>query len=59
MLNKLLAGAWDEYSKMLESGEMLALESDYKAWVAQAMAEAVGPKVEALDVSGMDHASGG
>lgn len=57
VLNKLLAGAWDEYSRMLESGEVLALESDYKSWVAQAMTEAVGSKVEALDVAGMDDAS--
>lgn len=57
VLNKLLAGAWDEYSRSLESGEVLALESDYKSWVAQAMAESVGSKVDALDVAGMDRAA--
>lgn len=56
VLNKLLTAAWDEYSKSLESGEVLRLESHVADWVADAMTEALGPKVEALDVSGMPRA---
>lgn len=57
VLNRLLTGAWDEYAKSLESGEVLHLESDYKSWVAQAMGEALKTPIDALDVAAMDHAS--
>jgi hypothetical protein len=53
ILNKLLTGAFDEYTKSLESGEQLVLESNVASWVAEAMAEALSPKVEALDLSAM------
>jgi hypothetical protein len=53
ILNKLLTGAFDEYTKSLESGEQLVLESNVAAWVAEAMSEAITPKVEALDISAM------
>ncbi len=57
VLNQLLVGAWDEYTKSLESGEHLRLESHVADWVADAMTEALGPKVEALNVAGMDRAA--
>lgn len=57
VLNKLLTAAWDEYAKSLESGEVLRLESNVAAWVADAMSEALATKVDALDVPGMDRAS--
>ena len=57
MLNRLLIGAWEEYARSLETGEHLVLESDYAQWVEKAMSEALGPKVESLDVSGMDYAA--
>jgi len=56
MLNDLLTGAWEEYARSLETGEHLVLESDYAQWVEKAMSEALGPKVEALNVTGMEHA---
>lgn len=54
VLDKLLTGAWDEYTKSLESGEVLRLESHVADWVGNAMAEALGPKVDALNLAGMD-----
>lgn len=57
MLNRLLIGAWEEYAHSLETGEHLVLESDYAQWVERAMTEALGSKVDALDVTGMPHAS--
>lgn len=56
VLNHLLTGAWDEYSKSLESGEELILESDYAQWVEKAMTEALARPIEALDVAGMERA---
>lgn len=56
ILNKLLTGAFDEYTKSLESGEQLVLESNVAAWVADAMSEALAPKVAALDLSAMPDA---
>jgi hypothetical protein len=44
-LNKLLSGAWEEYTKALDSGEKLALETHYSEWVAQALGEAIGDAV--------------
>jgi hypothetical protein len=57
VLNKLLVGAWDEYTRSLETGEQLELESDFAQWVDQAMSEALGPKIRELDVSTMPDAS--
>lgn len=57
MLNRLLIGAWEEYARSLETGEHLVLESDYAQWVEKAMSEALGPKVEVLNVAGMDYAA--
>lgn len=56
VLNDLLTAAWDEYVKSLESGEDLRLESHVASWVADAMAESLGSKIESLDVAGMDAA---
>lgn len=53
VLNKLLTGAWDEYSRSLESGEVLRLESHVADWVSEALSEALGPKIDALDVAAM------
>lgn len=53
ILNKLLIGAWEEFSKSLESGESLQMESHVASWVADAMTEALKPKIEALDVAAM------
>lgn len=36
-LNELLGGAWEEFSRQLESGEVKELESSYKQWVAEAL----------------------
>jgi hypothetical protein len=58
VLNKLLTGAWMEYSKSLESGEALRLESHVADWVADALAEALGPKLDSLDVAAMPNAPG-
>jgi hypothetical protein len=49
VLNKLLVGAWDEYSRSLESGQVLRLESHVADWVADAMTEALGPKVTEIE----------
>jgi hypothetical protein len=54
VLNNLLTGAWDEYSKSLESGEDFVLESDYAQWVDKAMAEALARPIESLDVASME-----
>ena len=51
ILNSLLTGAFDEYTKALESGEEIQLESHVASWVADAMDEALKPKIEALDIS--------
>lgn len=40
-LNRLLWGAWEEYTKALGSGEALELEASYETWVARALNEAV------------------
>jgi hypothetical protein len=57
ILNRLLVGAWDEFTKSLESGEILQLESHVADWVEDAMAESLGGKIDALDVAGMPGAS--
>lgn len=57
VLNKLLIGAWEEYTKSLETGEQLELESDFAQWVEQAMDEALGPKIAELDVQNMPRAN--
>lgn len=54
VLNDLLTGAWDEYTKSLETGERLTLESNYVSWVSQAMTEALARPIGELDVAGMD-----
>lgn len=56
-LNKLLTAAWDEFSRSLETGQTLTIESHVSDWVKDAMAEALAPAVEALDVSKMPDAS--
>jgi hypothetical protein len=53
VLNKLLTGAFDEYTKSLESGQELVLESNVAAWIGDAMSQVLDPKVEALDISAM------
>jgi len=53
VLNHLLTGAWDEYSRSLESGEELVLESDYAQWVEKAMTEALARPIGTLDVADM------
>lgn len=40
-LNNLLHGAWERYTEALTSGEKLELESDYKAWVEEALRKEV------------------
>ena len=56
VLNDLLTAGWDEFVKSLETGEELRLESHVAGWVADAMAESLGSKIEALDVASMEHA---
>lgn len=53
ILNSLLTGAFEEYTKALESGEEIQLESHVAAWVADAMTEALKPKVESLDLTNL------
>lgn len=36
-LNDLLHAAWEKYTEALNSGEKLEIESDYKAWVEEAL----------------------
>jgi hypothetical protein len=40
-LNDLLHGAWERYTEALNSGEKLEIESDYKAWVEEALRKEV------------------
>ena len=40
-LNTLLTGAWENYVAALNSGKTLELESDYKAWVEEALRKEV------------------
>ena len=40
-LNKLLTDAWERYAKALDSGSMLQVEGDYKAWVSKALSEQI------------------
>ena len=40
-INNLLAGAWEEYAKALNTGEVLELEAEYETWVARALNDAV------------------
>ena len=44
-LNRLLAGAWDEHVKSLQTGETLELEAHYETWVATALNDAVNLEV--------------
>ena len=51
-LNELLHGAWERYTEALNAGEKLEIESEYKAWVEEALRKEVilevvsGPSVE-------------
>jgi hypothetical protein len=54
VLNKLLTGAFDEYTKSLESGEQIVLENNVAAWIGDAMTQVLTPRVEALDIGAMD-----
>ena len=40
-LNRLLAGAWTEYAKSLQTGEILELEENYSTWVDKALDDSV------------------
>lgn len=40
-LNSLLSGAWEKYTETLETGEKLALESQYSEWISKALDEAI------------------
>ncbi len=40
-LNKLLAGAWDEYVKALDKGEVRELESKYQSFITGIVTEVV------------------
>jgi hypothetical protein len=44
-LNRLLAGAWDAYSKSIATGEVLELEAHYDTWVAKALNDSVHVEV--------------
>lgn len=57
ILNRLLVGAWDEFTKSLESGEALKLESHVADWVADAMQHALGDKIDALEIENIETAS--
>ena len=52
-LNKLLTTAWDEFSKSLETGQVMAIESEVAHWVKAAMSEAIKAPVEKLDIANM------
>lgn len=54
ILNRLLVGAWDEFVKSLEAGEALELESHVADWVAEAMTEALGTKIDALELANLE-----
>jgi hypothetical protein len=58
VLNDLLTAAWDEFVKSLETGEELRLESHVASWVADAMSESLGGKIDALDVANIPNAQG-
>lgn len=52
-LNKLLGGAWDEYVKAIDRGEVRELESKYQSYITGIVADVVqdpelpsGPPVE-------------
>lgn len=40
-LNTLLSEAWDEYTKSLESGELVELEAKYSGFVSAVVADVV------------------
>jgi len=40
-LNTLLTGAWENYVEALNSGKKLEIESEYKAWVEEALRKEV------------------
>lgn len=50
-LNKLLTTAWDEFSRSLESGQTIAIESEVAHWVKAAMTEAIKAPAHKLDIS--------
>jgi hypothetical protein len=43
-LNNLLAGAWDEFAKALNEGDILELETEYETWVARALNASVADR---------------
>jgi hypothetical protein len=45
-LNELLSGAWDKFSKALQTGEVLELEAKYESFVSQALDDTVVVKVD-------------
>lgn len=46
-LNRLLAGAWNEYAASLSSGDILELEEHYGTWVAKALDDAIPDAAQA------------
>lgn len=49
ILNRVLTGAWQEFQKSLERGEVLRLESEVAAFVSATMAQSVDPTAEELE----------
>lgn len=53
VLNHLLAGAWEEYAKGLQSGQLLELEAKYETLIHAIVSDVVHP-VELPNVSDLD-----
>lgn len=45
-LNELLSGAWEQYKKALQTGEVLELEARYESFVAGALADVIDVKLD-------------
>jgi hypothetical protein len=46
-LNELLGGAWTQYQKSLQTGEVLELEAKYESFVKDVLDEVVAVSVDA------------